>query len=162
MAQGPQSQISCLPVSQRPANHLPRIDIQHDRQIPPLPVNLDISEIRYPLLIYPRLVPAYSGVGSCGVDRIAPHPAPCGIALLHARPAKPPSSASQHVYGQPGCLRDARPDVLSDCHRRPGNPHGSGAPSSVSADHLGLVVAPAACTTHSSHFSTHPANCRGT
>ena len=53
MAQGPQSQISCLPVPQRPANHLPRIDIQHDRQVPPLPVNLDISEIRYPLLIYP-------------------------------------------------------------------------------------------------------------
>jgi len=53
MAQDPQSQISCLPVPQRPANHLPRIDIQHDRQVPPLPVNLDISEIRYPLLIYP-------------------------------------------------------------------------------------------------------------
>ena len=53
MAQGPQSQISCLPVPQRPANHLPRIDIQHDRQVLPLPVNLDISEIRYPLLIYP-------------------------------------------------------------------------------------------------------------
>ena len=54
VTQRSQSQVRCLPATQRPANYLSRIHIEYSRQVSPLISNPDIGEIRDPLLVQPR------------------------------------------------------------------------------------------------------------